>query len=202
MAPIRQVSKQVTQERIICAAVDVFSTCGYHGSSLRNIARQANVNEVTLFRYFPRKLDLFVAAVQTAASQIRFPQGLQCRLLTGDHPSAIFGLVFDYLVDMAVSHPEILRLVSFAALESQLSASVVRDSLRPLSDSLSGYLESCMKKGTVRELDPDVLSEALMLTVIMQLACAATMGQKVDGHDRWRLPGLCNSVWLDGIVAD
>lgn len=200
MSPIRPLSKQVTQDRIIDAAIRVFSESGYDGASLRTIARRADVNEVTLFRYFPRKLDLFVAAIQAAACEIKFPPELLLRMGSVERPGTILECLFDLLLDMAVRSPETMRLVSLAALESQLSASVLRASMRPAFDALSAYLKACMKQHTVKPLDADTLAQTLILTVMTQLACAATMTQQNGESDKWRLPYMCKAVWLEGIL--
>lgn len=200
MSPTRPLSKQVTQDRIIDAAIHVFSESGYDGASLRTIARRADVNEVTLFRYFPRKLDLFVAAIQAAACEIKFPPELLLRMGRVERPGAILDSLFELLVDMAVRSPKTMRLVSLAALESQLSAGVLHASLRPAFDSLSAYLKACMEQKTIKPVDADTLAKTLILTVTTQLACAATMTHQDGESDKWRLPYMCRTVWLHGIL--
>ncbi|WP_456341667.1 TetR/AcrR family transcriptional regulator [Thermovibrio sp.] len=48
-----------TRERIVEAAYRCFSQKGYLGATTREIARLAGVSEVTLFRYFKSKRELF-----------------------------------------------------------------------------------------------------------------------------------------------
>jgi AcrR family transcriptional regulator len=45
-------SADLTKKRILAAAELVFSRDGFQGATTREIARQAGVNEVTLFRHF------------------------------------------------------------------------------------------------------------------------------------------------------
>ncbi|WP_436664160.1 TetR/AcrR family transcriptional regulator [Alicyclobacillus acidoterrestris] len=52
-------SKLNTRERIMEAALSMFSEKGYEGSSTRDIAERAGVNEITLFRHFGNKENLF-----------------------------------------------------------------------------------------------------------------------------------------------
>src|SRR3954470_496472 len=56
-------TKTDVPSRITRAAIALFSRQGYHGTSTREIARLADVSEVTLFRYFERKEDVFWAAL-------------------------------------------------------------------------------------------------------------------------------------------
>ena len=48
-----------TRQRIIEAALDLFSENGFHATTTRKISKKANVNEVTLFRHFKNKKALF-----------------------------------------------------------------------------------------------------------------------------------------------
>ena len=55
--------KSDVPSRIVRAAnIALFSRQGYHRTSTRDIARLADVSEVTLYRYFEHKEDVFWAA--------------------------------------------------------------------------------------------------------------------------------------------
>ena len=57
------------QQRILDAALKVFSRDGISGATTREIARVAKVNEVTLFRHFKNKNELLRQAVMCSASR-------------------------------------------------------------------------------------------------------------------------------------
>src|SRR5258708_13378774 len=50
--------RDLTRRRILEAAEKVFSRDGFQGATTREIAREAQVNEVTLFRHFRTRDDL------------------------------------------------------------------------------------------------------------------------------------------------
>jgi len=54
-----------TRERILNAAKEVFSNKGYSGSTTREISLVADVAEVTLFRHFEKKNNLFYETIST-----------------------------------------------------------------------------------------------------------------------------------------
>lgn len=54
---------------LLQAAVKVFAEAGLRGATTRRIAREAGVNEVTLFRHFKSKDDLITSALQQFARQ-------------------------------------------------------------------------------------------------------------------------------------
>jgi AcrR family transcriptional regulator len=53
-----------TKDRLLKAALDVFSKSGYDAATTRAIARKARVNESLIHRYFKSKLGLFIALKQ------------------------------------------------------------------------------------------------------------------------------------------
>ena len=52
---------EVTRRNIIAAACELFSTQGYHGTSMRQIARKANIALSGLYNHFPGKDQVFQA---------------------------------------------------------------------------------------------------------------------------------------------
>ena len=49
-----------TKERLLQAALKVFATNGYHGSSVADIAKEANVSKALFYHYFNSKNDLLI----------------------------------------------------------------------------------------------------------------------------------------------
>jgi AcrR family transcriptional regulator len=68
-------------ERIVHSAVVLFSRQGYHGTSTREIAQLAQVSEVTVYRYFEHKEDIFRSALDSSFSGVkpRLKHSLQLR---------------------------------------------------------------------------------------------------------------------------
>lgn len=62
------VSVEDTRERILQAASRIFASEGFRGATTRQIAAEAGVNEVTLFRLFSTKEELLAAAAETGSS--------------------------------------------------------------------------------------------------------------------------------------
>ena len=53
-----------TRQRILQAAAQVFAEKGYARATTRALAAAAGVNEVTLFRHFGNKQNLFAAVIE------------------------------------------------------------------------------------------------------------------------------------------
>ena len=61
--------KADARERILEAAIGLFSKNGIHATTTRLIAQHAEVNEVTLFRNFKTKMDLFQEVLNVAKKE-------------------------------------------------------------------------------------------------------------------------------------
>lgn len=67
---LRERKKRQTREQIFDAASRLFQQRGFDGVSVAEIARAADVSEVTVFNYFPTKEDLFYGGMQFFEEQL------------------------------------------------------------------------------------------------------------------------------------
>jgi AcrR family transcriptional regulator len=63
-------SVDLTRNRILAAAVRIFSRDGFQGATTREIAREADVNEVTIFRHFNTREELLHSALKHSCSSL------------------------------------------------------------------------------------------------------------------------------------
>lgn len=66
----RELNRQAKERRILDAALSVFSSEGYSGSSMDAIAARAEVSKPTLYQYFGGKEQLFAAIMQSGRDQM------------------------------------------------------------------------------------------------------------------------------------
>ena len=59
VAPVRH-SAADRRQQILQAAMGLFARRGFNGTTTREIARRARVNEAIIFRHFPSKEDLYL----------------------------------------------------------------------------------------------------------------------------------------------
>ena len=52
------------KKQILDSAINVFVEYGYNGSTTAEIAKAANISEVTLFRHFDSKKDIFIGSIE------------------------------------------------------------------------------------------------------------------------------------------
>ena len=166
MPAVKDRTNNPTQDRILEAAVQLFSRQGYSGSSTHEIARLAGVSEVTVFRHFPRKRDLFWAAAESRLRRIRMSRELRSRLEGDEHPRTALPGIIELLVEIVYQHPETVRLLYLSLFELEHGAErILRKHLVPLFQPLREYLCRCAAKGLIRELDPGLAAIGLVALV-------------------------------------
>ena len=155
----------VTEVRIVEAAVQLFSRQGFKGTSTRDIAQLAGVNEATLFRYFARKTDLFWAAAESRLARLKMGRELQSGLATGVAPEIVVPLLAEFVVDNMAQHPELMRLLYVAGFELQGADRMLREHLGPIFDAVHAYFSTCAARGLIGDLDPTIATLGLAATV-------------------------------------
>ena len=146
--------RSITEVRIVEAAVQLFSRRGFKGTSTRDIAHLAGVNEATLFRYFGRKTDLFRIAVETRLQRVKLGRELQSALSSDADPELVVPMVVDFLVHELSEESELMRLLYVAGFEFPGVLRMFKDHLGPVFDAFSGYFGRCSGRGAICEVDP------------------------------------------------
>ena len=159
-------SKNSTQDRIVEAAVQLFSRQGFTGSSTSEIARLAGVSEVTVFRHFHRKKDLFWAAIESRLRRLRISKELLARLAVDENPRTALPGIIALLVETVRHQPETIRLLYVSLFElDHGSERVLRKHLNVLFEPVREYLSRCASKGLIRDLEPGVATLGLAASV-------------------------------------
>ena len=97
------------QEEILDAATRLFATHGYADTDTQLLADELGVGKGTLYRYFPSKQELFLAAADRGMR--RLIEYIDARIATiEDPPERIAQVVRSYLTFFA-EHPELCELL-------------------------------------------------------------------------------------------
>ena len=160
-------SQGPVQQRIVEAAVQLFARQGFSATTTRRIARLADVNEVSLFRYFSTKEELFWAALQSRLTRLRMRKELRNGLTEHANPELVLPLIIELLVQVANYERELIRLLEIGLLELRPSTErVYRKQIGPIFDAINGYLGACIDDGRLCGIDPAVATIALTSTVL------------------------------------
>jgi AcrR family transcriptional regulator len=153
-------SEEETRQRILEAAVQLFSERGYDGATTRAIASLAGVNEVTLFRHFGSKKSLFQGMLRHNSALPGLEFALRERL-TGDYRQDLLVLATQVLTLLHARRKEIIMLLAEAERRPEMLEMVAFVPMQQ-RQMVSDYLKWQMAQGRVRPLDPDLATQGLL----------------------------------------
>jgi AcrR family transcriptional regulator len=172
-------------ERILTTATSLFSLHGYNGVSTRDIASAAQVNEVTIFRHYPRKHDLFLAVMKSALRQLHLRGEMLTNIAEARDGQTALARTFELIAQTLLEKPEVLRLLQYSALE--LSADfdpMVRLHLSEFVEVTARYLEPWIEKGELRCANGKVLIFTLVAIVTSYSAIQKVFASEGLGPER------------------
>jgi len=151
-------SPEHTKERLLEAAAQTFSREGIQGATTRQIAREAGVNEVTLFRHFKSKEQLLGAVVERAlASEIA---------LMNEHSSwkenlreSMEKYARHYYSHLQKKQAFARAFIAEGQVLPESMQTMIANVIRPVRERLIGILADAQKAGVLR---PDVNVECAL----------------------------------------
>src|SRR5215472_608647 len=151
------------EERILKTAASLFAQFGYNGVSTREIASAAGVNEVTIYRHYPRKRDLYLAVLGAELQRVHLRGELLTRLAEAEDGRTALACTFELIATTLQQQPQLLRLLQYSALElSDDLDPLLRRHLGELVEVLARYLEPWVERGELRCSN----AKTLVLTLI------------------------------------
>lgn len=115
---------------LIDAAMDLFASYGYRGTSLARIARAAGVTKGALYWHFADKEEFFVAVVKRVLGEWESLFEKSAHTATAAEFRVEFARMFDTLAELNEKNPWVTRLLLIIALESHKIGPRVLRSMR------------------------------------------------------------------------
>ena len=144
------------RQQILDAVIDLFSRRGFNGTTTREIAKAAGVNEALIFRHFARKEDLYAAILQQGAHRGDTRQWLPdlCSLAECGDDHGLLTTLFRRLIAQHDHAHDFLRLMLYSALEDHaLTQMFIREQIEPLQQFLLAYITERQRAGVFRACD-------------------------------------------------
>jgi len=124
---------------LIDAAMDLFASYGYRGTSLSRIARAAGVTKGALYWHFSDKEEFFLAVVDKVLNEWNQPTRRPKPATTAKEFNREFMWTFERIAELNEKNPWVLRLLLIITLESHKISPRV---LRAMRRANLGYLRT------------------------------------------------------------
>ena len=184
-------------------AKDIFARRGFDGTTTRQIAERAKVNEAIIFRHFPTKQDLYWAIIEHECELSAFQKALEDRLNSGASDREIFaGIAEDSLLRRA-KDSSLSRLLLYSALENhQLSQKFFETHVGCYYEQLAEFIRRRIDAGAFRKVDPLLAARGFLGMVVYHSMIQDLYGQKrVQHFDARHVSEVLTDIWLGGMLA-
>lgn len=152
---------EIIKDRILKAGLKLFSEKGYLGATTREIAKEAGIAEVTLFRHFSSKENLFENVISTYS----FLPTLKNLLLEVEGMSyeKALNVIAKRFLETLTSRKDLIRIMHsemqrYPEKIQKIHDSIINETLR----LLSGYFEELQKKGVLRRFSSEYAARAFL----------------------------------------
>ena len=154
-----QKKKGLTRDRVLDAALTLFSSKGYGGATTREIAQAAGIAEVTLFRHFPSK-ELLLEEIFTHHSFLPTLKDLLPEIAELPYEDAL-QVIAERFLNTLVERKDWIRLLQ---MEVQCSSGRVHTLFHSFIDELfeafTTFFRTAQQRGYLAEVDPELAARA------------------------------------------
>src|SRR5690349_790212 len=139
--------KHDRRQDILAAAMDLFAKKGFRGTTTRDLATQADVNEAIIFRHFNTKEELYSAILEHKAGENREAhlEELERLAVAGDDEK-FFQTVATNFLRKHETDTTFYRLLLFSALEGHQLSDMFIASMTA-RNPIAAYIQKRMDEG-------------------------------------------------------
>jgi AcrR family transcriptional regulator len=148
-------SADQTRERVLAAALDLFSERSFEGATTRDIAARAGVTQPLLNYHFQSKDALWRAAVDTLFEELNDALAARAEGLRGvDEVTATRLIVREFIV-FSAHHPQLHRIITQECkVDGPRMDYVVDRHVRPIYERTTALFESLTRQGAIPDIAP------------------------------------------------
>jgi AcrR family transcriptional regulator len=188
------------RQDILQAAIEVFAKKGFRGTTTRDLAAQAEVNEAIIFRHFSTKEELYRAILEEKMRQGQTSRVEELKQLaqSGDDLQFLEALGHTFL-DRHEQDTTFMRLLLFSALEGHQLSDMFLNSM-PERDPIASYIQKRIDSGVFKKVDPHLAARALVGMFFMFIQWQEIFGLKQKrSFDRNEVVRTFVSIFLTGM---
>lgn len=193
--------KTTTKDKIIREAIRLFAEKGFKGTTTKEIADSAGINEALIFRHFSTKRELYSAIIKY---KIDNQEGIELPVKKYGNTKDDW-LIFEELANNIISYvrndPEFIRLLYFSGLEGHELSDIFFDGyIKHMRSVLREYIERRINEGDFKKVNPSLATRAFLGMVGNYVIHNTIFNQNVlEDVEEKELVSTFTSLFLKGI---
>jgi len=187
------------RQDIIKAAMELFGKNGFRGTTTRDLATQADVNEAIIFRYFNNKTELYRAILEEKVHQGEGHYDEVERVAQTSDIQSFLEFMGRKFLERHQQDSTFMRLMMFSALEGHELSDMFLASMA-VRDPIASYMQRQMDSGAIRQMDPTLAARAFLGMFAFHVQLQELFGQKKTREfDRDEVVRSFVSIYLSGM---
>lgn len=198
-----RLSARDRRHQILEVASGIFARKGYQGTTTREIAEEAGVNEALLFRHFPSKETLYWTMLEELCSAGGRRERMKNILRQGGTDFEVFRAIARETLLRSARDRELTRLLWFTALENhELSVRFFNSFVADYYEALAGHIRARIRQGAFRKVDPLLAARGFLGMVAYHFLIQELFGG--EQYQRFELEEVAATlaeIWLAGMQS-
>ena len=193
-----RVSAQDRRQQILELATELFARQGYEGTTTRQLAERAGINEAIIFRHFPSKQELYWEVIEQQCAGRGGLTRLREKLAAETGEREVFVAIAREMLDR---NKLLMRLLLYSALEKhQLSERFFRTHVAQYYEVLAEYIQKGIEEGRLRATDPMLAARGFLGMLVYHFQIQELFGGKeYQDFDRQKVAETYVDIWLQGM---
>jgi len=189
--------------QIMQAAKRLFARQGFDGTTTREIAARARVNEAIIFRHFPSKEDLYWAIIDGQCEAGGWQQGLKRQLDSGASDREVFIGIAEEILIRRAKDTNLSRLLLYSALENQRrSQRFFQTHVVAYYELIAEYIRRRIQEGAFRPVDPLLAARGFVGMIVYHSLIQEIFGAKrYQNFDVKQVSTALTDIWLGGMKS-
>ncbi len=190
---------RTARDRILDAALESFAEKGFSGTSTKEIARRAKVNEVTVFRQFKSKRALFSAVITERspvidiAARVRFDVKAPVDELLADNVRIVLRM-------LRANRQLYFVVLGDAWRQPKMRIIAYEETVKKGIEMVAALMRGLMDADKIRRMDPEIAARTLMGVVQFHFLTTEVMGGGSPGQEEEeRMVRGFVSIFLNGM---
>jgi AcrR family transcriptional regulator len=189
------------RQQILEVASGLFARQGFQGTTTREIAEEAGINEALLFRHFPSKENLYWTLIEELINARGKRHRVRRILEAGGSDLEVFTAVAREFLTRSRRDRELTRLLWFTALENhELSSRFFNTFVAEYYRALASHIRERIREGTFRKTDPVLAARGFIGMVVYHFLIQELFGgEQYQQFNPASVAETLSEIWLAGM---
>jgi AcrR family transcriptional regulator len=204
LKPPARMAAEDRRRQIVEVAAQLFSQKGFRGTTTKEIALAAGVNEAIIFRHFATKSDLYAAIIdqKACADDVQALEAEVEGLMGRRDDRGLFEAIAHHILDFHDRDETFMRLLFYSALEGhELSDLFFRNHASKHFSDIADYVRRRVADGDFRPVDPMTAARAFIGMVVYHAQLKKLFPGSVRGLSNRRMAERLTDIFLSGTLA-